>query len=55
VLPLCGCIIGVLLAQLLLWIDRTVQIKTLMDYSPVRRPACSLRLSARWLPSLDLS
>jgi len=33
VLPLCGCIIGVLLAQLLLWIDRTVHIKTLMHYS----------------------
>ena len=32
-LPLCGCIIGVLLAQLLLWIDRTVHIKTLMHYS----------------------
>ena len=31
-LPLCGCII-VLLAQLLLWIDRTVRIKTLMHYS----------------------
>jgi uncharacterized membrane protein len=31
--PLCGCIIGVLLAQLLLWIDRTVHIKTLMHYS----------------------
>ena len=30
VLPLCGCIIGVLLAQLLLWIDSTVHIKTLM-------------------------
>ena len=33
VLPLRGCIIGVLLAQLLLWIDRTVHIKTLMHYS----------------------
>ena len=31
-LPSCGCII-VLLAQLLLWIDRTVRIKTLMHYS----------------------
>jgi hypothetical protein len=30
VLPLYGCIIGVLLAQLLLWVDRTVHIKTLM-------------------------
>ena len=33
VLPLCGCIIGVLLAQLLLWIDHMVHIETLMHYS----------------------
>jgi len=33
ILPLCGCIIGVLVAQLFLWIDRTVHIKTLMHYS----------------------
>ena len=32
-LPLCGCVIGVLLAQLLLWIDSTVHIKALMHYS----------------------
>jgi hypothetical protein len=52
---LCGCIIGVLLAQLLLWVDRTVHIKTLMHYSPGTATGVLTRLSARWLPSLDLS
>jgi len=55
ILPLCGRIIGVLLAQLLLWVDRTVDIKTLMHYSPGTATGVLTRLSARWLPSLDLS